>query len=114
MSASHPAEPVIEAFHQFIGGAHFDNAEEFETFAARFGDLFEEGGAAIATLASRLGHDFPIDAKVVQAYEEIASTCGAMKDLAADAYRTHRDAHEAELKRLESPRPGEEMWDVRR
>ena len=106
-------EPVVDAMHQFVGGFHPDNGDDLEAFAADFGRLFTEAGAAIGNLASRLGSDFPVDARVVQAYEEMASTMAALSDLAADAYRVHREVHAKELERIEAPRPGEEMWDVR-
>ena len=108
----HHIEAAAEAVEQYVGSWEPENAVDLDSFLAGLPRLFESVSGAIGHVATRLGSDFPVDPAVTERLREIASTVSGMSDFASEAHAIHRVAHARELERIESPRPGERMWDV--
>jgi hypothetical protein len=105
-------DAACEAISEHVGGWAPESAFDLDLFLAGLPALFEALAAAMAGVAERLGAEFPVDPSVPDHLTEIAATVAGMGDFAAEAHAIHRQAHAAELDRIENPRPHEELWDV--
>ena len=107
-------EPLTEAITEHLGGwmpeSHTE-AEEF--FQNGLPSVFEALGEALARLSQTLPGEKPLDNSLTETLGEMGSTIGGFADVAREMHPLYRSAHETEINRLENPRPGEEMWDVR-
>ncbi|HUC59998.1 MAG TPA: hypothetical protein VMA95_21540 [Streptosporangiaceae bacterium] len=105
-------DAAAEAIGEYVGGWEPESALELDSFLAGLPGLFEALAAAVGGVAERLGAEFPVDPSVTEHLAEIAATVAGMGDFAAEAHAIHRQAHAAEMERIENPRPHEELWDV--
>ena len=105
-------DAAAEAITEYVGGWEPESAMDLDSFLAALPGLFEALAAAMASVAERLGSEFPVHPSVPEHLEEIAATVAGMGEFAAEAHAIHRIAHAAEMERIENPRPHEELWDV--
>jgi hypothetical protein len=112
MSGSQVFAAVLEAAEQHIGSWDPDEAQDIEDFFAGFPDFWRELGQIHMNLADRMGSELPIAGPVRELLEETGAACTTVGEHAEETYNAHRAEHEKELERVESPRPGEEKWNV--
>lgn len=106
-------EAVTEAIDAHIGGFEPESGEDLDHFLAGLPGLYQSMGAALQRLADRFGDELPVHPAVRDHIGEMAATTAGLSEFADEAYRIHRTAHAKEMERLENPRPGEEIWDVK-
>jgi hypothetical protein len=87
---------------------------EVARFMEEWGDLVNIMGEAFSTLADRMGNEMPIAAPVQDSVRDLSGGFFALSGVAQQAYATMLAAHEADIQRVENPRPGEELWDTGR
>lgn len=109
---SNAISAATEAIDQYVGGYQPEGATDLDLFLQDFPQLFEHLGQAIQTMASTLGEQFPVEPALPEKLREVGASVAGMADEAREAHGVHRNVHEAEINRIENPRPGEEMWDV--
>ncbi|HVB44935.1 MAG TPA: hypothetical protein VNF47_19850 [Streptosporangiaceae bacterium] len=107
-------EAVTEAVSEYVGAWVPESALDLDSFLAGLPGLFDALAAAVAGVAERLGSEFPVHPSVPEHLQEIAAVVAGMGEFAAEAHAIHRSVHAAEMERIESPRPNEELWDVAR
>jgi hypothetical protein len=105
-------DATTEPIDQNIGGYHPESATDLDLFLQDFPQLFEHLGQAVITMASTLGEQFPVDPSLPEKLREIGASVSGMAEEAREAHGVHRNVHEAEMNRIENPRPNEQMWDV--
>jgi hypothetical protein len=105
-------EAATEAVTENIGAWVPENAVDLDLFLAGLPLLFEALASSVASVADRLGEEFPVDPSVPEHLQEIAATVAGMGEFAGEAHAIHRVAHAAEMERIENPRPNEILWDV--
>jgi hypothetical protein len=105
-------DAATEAVSESIGSWAPENALDLDAFLAGLPRLFEAVAASIARVAERLGSEFPVHPAVPEHLHEIAATVAGMGEFAGEAHAIHRTVHEAEMERIENPRPNERLWDV--
>jgi hypothetical protein len=105
-------DAATEAVSENIGAWVPANALDLDMFLAGLPRLFETVASSVATVAERLGSEFPVHPSVPEHLQEIAATVAGMGEFAGEAHAIHRTAHAAEMERIENPRPNEELWDV--
>ena len=105
-------DAATEAVSEHIGAWVPANALDLDMFLAGLPRLFETVASSVATVAERLGSEFPVHPSVPEHLQEIAATVAGMGEFAGEAHAIHRTAHAAEMERIENPRPNEELWDV--
>lgn len=104
--------PVVDAVQQNIGGFEPENALDTQAFLAGLQELYTEVGTALINVADRLASEHPVDAAVIDHIREMGGHTMVLANWGAQTHGLFRAAHEAELRRLEEPRPREEDWDV--
>jgi hypothetical protein len=105
-------DAATEAVSENIGSWTPENALDLDAFLEGLPGLFEALAASVASVAERLGSEFPVDPSVPEHLQEIAATVAGMGEFAGEAHALHRIAHAAEMERIEDPRPNESLWDV--
>jgi hypothetical protein len=105
-------DAATEAIDTNIGGWQPENAIDLDHFLQDLPQLFDSMSTAFNTVADTLGDQFPVDPSVPEKLREIGAAIGSLDDTASEAHSVHRSAHEAELRRIEEPRPNEQMWDT--
>jgi hypothetical protein len=109
---SSPIDAATEALTEYIGAWVPENAMDLDLFLAGLPLLFEAVASSVATVAERLGSEFPVHPSVPEHLQEIAATVAGMGEFAGEAHAIHRTVHATELERIEDPRPNEGIWDV--
>jgi hypothetical protein len=110
MSAD-PHGVIAEAFNQL---AQFQpgSASEMERYLAMQHELFTNIGMAYTVLADRMSSDMPFGPAVADSTRDLGAAFSSLSGLAQDVHATFRQEHEAELARIEAPRPNEQIWDT--
>ncbi|MDR8415080.1 hypothetical protein MTP10_40915 [Nonomuraea sp. 3-1Str] len=67
---------------------------------------------AIRTYSRRLEGEYPVDQTVLDALEDLARAHADLVAMAEEIGPLFRKAHEADLRRGETPRSGEHLWNV--
>ena len=107
-------EPLTEAIHEHLAGWRPENHQDAnEFFKTGLPSMFEALGAALSSLSESLASERPLDPAVTDTINEMGSVTGSYADVARELGPLYDSAHEKEIERIENPRPGEEMWDVR-
>jgi len=109
---SNHIDAATEAVSEHIGTWEPENALDLDAFLAGLPRLFEAVASAVASVAERLGSEFPVHPSVPDHLREIAATVAGMGEFAGEAHAIHRIAHATEMERIEDPRPNERLWDV--
>jgi len=104
-------DQITEA-HDGLAGWQPENMRDVEQFLARLPEVASSLAAAVSRVADHLAAETPTAASVVDVLHEAASSIFSVSDPVQTAHGVFRTEHEAELARLEEPRPGEAMWDV--
>jgi hypothetical protein len=110
MSGASIAQQAGEAA-QALGTWHPDDGEDADATLGALADMFESWHAGLQALIGNL-HDEPIDPGVMEEIEEVASNLAGGTEGLRSAYASFRAKHEVELRRIEEPRPDEQMWNV--
>jgi hypothetical protein len=109
---SNHVDAAADAVSQYIGSWAPENALDLDAFLSGLPRLFEALASSVASVAERLGSDFPVHPSVPDHLREIAATVAGMGEFAGEAHAIHRTAHAEEMMRIEDPRPNEQLWDV--
>lgn len=80
-------------------------------FMEEQGDNVSAMGEAFTTLADRMSSEMPLAAPVVDAVRDLGAGLLSLVSLAQDAHATMLAAHEADIQRIENPRPNEGLWN---
>lgn len=104
---------AAEAVREHLEGWEPENGEQFDQFVSELPRLFDAIGMAFHHVGDKMGSDYPIDPNVTAHLQELGAHVAAMSSMAEETYRIHRQQHETEMRRIEDPRPGEPLWDVR-
>lgn len=114
MGFSKETEALKEAFQTHL--APYDPAGEgglaTADLLAGLPDVFDEFGAALRSIADRMG-DGPFAASAREVLHELAARTSGLRDAAHESSQQFERAHQVELDRLRNPRPQEQAWDVR-
>jgi hypothetical protein len=111
-TVSNHVDAAADAVSQYIGSWAPENALDLDAFLSGLPRLFEALASSVASVAERLGSDFPVHPSVPDHLREIAATVAGMGEFAGEAHAIHRTAHAEEMMRIENPRPNERLWDV--
>jgi hypothetical protein len=103
---------AIEAIHDSIGNFHPENVDELQAWFQELPEVFTELGSALETASGRFADEYPIANAVSDHMSELAGTTSGLSDHAGATYEVFRQAHEADLQRIEEPRPNEEFMDA--
>lgn len=80
-------------------------------FLEEQGDNVSAMGEAFTTLADRMASEMPLASPVVDAVRDLGAGLLSLVGIAQDAHGTMLAAHEADLQRIENPRPNEGLWN---
>jgi hypothetical protein len=109
-----PVENANDAVTQDIGGWMPETAMDIIAFYEQhLPGFFENLSQALGTLSDRSTADMPLDPSIGDHTGDMASAAQGMADSARELASILRQKHEAEIARVEEPRPAEEVWDVR-
>ncbi|HET9893643.1 MAG TPA: hypothetical protein VFQ44_01670 [Streptosporangiaceae bacterium] len=111
-SMSPPVEAVTEAIHDHIGAWEPENATDILGFLDALPDVSDAHATALTAVADRLADSTPTSPLVLDHLRELAGTFAGHAEAVREVAEIFRRDHEAELRRLEDPRAGEEMFDV--
>ncbi|MBA0054029.1 hypothetical protein E0L36_25210 [Streptomyces sp. AJS327] len=78
--------------------------DSFPTGLTSIGNIFK-------LMIERCDEEYPLDPKVGEALSEVFTLLQQAGEAAEEAGKTFREAHEADIERLEDPRVGEEKWN---
>jgi hypothetical protein len=109
---SHQLQDTAEAIEQGIGAFDPENANDLGDFLKSLPDIHEAEASAYSRQADQLSEGQPVHPAVIEHLRELASQADGLREYAAETYHIWATAHEAELQRLENPRPNESLWDV--
>lgn len=109
---SHSLQDTAEAIEQGIGGFEPENANDLGDFLKALPDVHEAQASAYNRQAEQLADGQPVHPAVIEHLRELASQSDGLREYAAETHHIWATAHEAELQRLEEPRPNESLWDV--
>lgn len=107
---SDPNEAIMEAF-QNMASFQPSSAREVEQWLQQQHETLQAVVASYSILADRMRDEMPFAAPVADSVREIGIAIGAAGGIAQSAHQTLRVAHEADIRRYEDPRPGEDMWN---
>lgn len=109
---SHQLEDTADAIEQGIGGFDPENAVDLGSWLASLPRVEEARATAYSRAADRLADGHPVHPDVIEHLREMASQADGQREYAEEAHHIFTTSHEAELERLENPRPNERLWDV--
>lgn len=107
---STPTEVIVDAFQQ-LAAFQPGSAREVEQFLERQQEMLNQIGQAYGVLSDRMRDGMPFAAPVADSVREIGVALASVGGIAQSAHQTLRVAHEADIRRYEDPRPGEDMWN---
>jgi hypothetical protein len=110
MSGASIAQNAAEAA-EALASWHPEDGEDADVTLKALAGMVESWHAGLQGLISNL-HDNPIDPGVMEEMEEVVSNLAGASEGLHQAYASFRAKHEAELQRVEEPRPNESMWNV--
>jgi hypothetical protein len=110
------ASPITTATEEVTNGFNGfkpESAGDMIDFFKELPDFWEALAGSLGNLAGRMADEMPLHPALSESVREMAGIAAGLRDAAAEMNGQFRTAHEAEIKRIEAPRPGEEAWDVR-
>ena len=102
------AEAIAEGFANFKPS----NIEDLRGMFDDLPQLFENFVEGVNALANRFDDELPVKPVVGEGIREMVAGLAGLRDHSDALRTTFEQAHESELKRIDEPRPGEELWDV--
>lgn len=108
--ASNPYESIMEAF-QHLAAFEPSSASEVEQLLLQHHEMLQAVGNSYGVLADRMRDGMPFAAPVADSVREIGIAIASVGGIAQSAHQTMRVAHEADFRRYEDPRPGEDLWN---
>ena len=112
VSVSPQINAAVEAIRDHLGGFTAHSAGEFVAYVSDLHLVLEELALALGQANGRLADDDPLDPRVIEHLDEVRAMLSPVAEHAREAGPLLRAVHEADLQRLENPRPGEQQWDV--
>jgi hypothetical protein len=103
------AEDVETGFAGFQPGSAPDMIDFFKDMP----DFWDSLAGSLGSLAGRMEDEMPLHPSLAEQIREMAGTVAGLRDQAQETNGLFRSHHEAEIRRVEEPRHGEEAWDVR-
>ncbi|WP_026120845.1 hypothetical protein [Nocardiopsis potens] len=103
---------AAEELRQAIGEFSGMGMREYEEGLGEISGVLSELSRGVAQMAQVNEEEMPVDKAVLDYLGTIAEAAQGAADVAEELPGLYRAAHERELERLESPRAGEEKWDV--
>ncbi|WP_326828658.1 hypothetical protein OIE13_22185 [Streptosporangium sp. NBC_01810] len=100
-----------EALRDYIGAFVPQTAADMTDFVADLHEVFTALDESLASVSARFSDEEPVHPVVVDHLGELRSMVSALVDVAADAGPIFKQAHEADLERLDNPRPNEQKMD---
>jgi hypothetical protein len=108
-----PIQDAAEAVTAGFAGFHPENAAQLRGMFDDMPGFYEELASGVARLAEKFDSELPVDRRVAEGVREMVSALAGLADQAHELNGLFKQAHEPELRRLDEPRPQEELWDVR-
>lgn len=103
---------AAEAMRDYIGGFVPQNAADLTNFVGGLHEVFTALSESLASVSTTFSDDEPVAPAVVDHLEELRSMVSGLVDYAAEAGPIFAQAHEADLERLDNPRPNEQKMDI--
>jgi hypothetical protein len=110
LAMSTPTEVIVDAFQQ-LAAFQPESAREVEQFLEQQQEMLSQIGQSYGVLSDRMRDGMPFAAPVADSVREIGVALASVGGIAQSAHQTLRVAHEADIRRYEDPRPGEDMWN---
>lgn len=107
-------DAVTESIDQGIGGFEPENVDALGDWLRALPHVYGALAGGLARVAERFGGDLPVHPSVVEHLHEMSASAAGQQEYAGEAHHLFRTSHEADLERLEDPRPGEEFMDKSR
>lgn len=107
---SNPNQVILDAFQQ-MAAFQPEGARDVEVWLAEQQEMLSQFGQAYGVLSDRMRDSMPFAAPVADSVREIGVALASVGGIAQSAHQTLRVAHEADIRRYEDPRPGEDMWN---
>lgn len=108
---SAPSEIITEAFQQ-LAMFQPESASDMARFLEVHHEMFAQIGTAYATLADRMVSEMPYGNSTADSMRDLGAAFTGLSGVAQEIHGVFRQEHEAELARIESPRPDERQWDT--
>jgi hypothetical protein len=107
-----PIRALAEEVQAGFAGFNPENITDLRGMFTDFPDFWDQLAEGIRGLATRFDEELPVDPKVAEAIREMGATIVGLGEHSREMGSLFEAAHEAELRRLDAPRPNEDMWDV--
>lgn len=101
-----------EALRDYVGGFVPQNAADLTAFVSDLSQVFEAFSESLGSINTKFSDDEPVAPAVVDHIEELRAMLNGLVDFAAETGQVFRAAHEADLERLDNPRPNEQKMDI--
>lgn len=106
-----PIQSATEAIQEVIGGYDPENLMSAGQVFPDLAEFWQGLATSLQTLAGRLEDESPIDNSLAESLREMAATVGGLSDTAQEAHTDFQRIHEADIERIENPRPAEQKAD---
>lgn len=107
-----PIAPATEAVEEGFTGFDPENVADMRKFFADMPEFFRTLASSVNTLADKFGDDLPLDPQLADHVREMVGVIAGLGDHSEELASMFEKVHEPELNRVDSPRPGEEKFDV--
>lgn len=109
--SGNPLAMIEEAFATL---AQFqpESASDMERFLGQQHEMWTGISQSYGLLADRAVSEMPFGSGSADSLRDLGAAAGSLAGLAQDVHATFRQEHEAELARIEAPRPNEQLWDT--
>jgi hypothetical protein len=106
-------DEVNEALTTHLAGwTPADAGDMIRFYETELPGMLEHFGHTLGTLGDKTSEDLPLDPIMGEYIHDLAGTAHTMADVARAAAAAFRNAHEAEINRIENPRHAEHVWDA--
>lgn len=109
--SNNPHQAISEAF-AMLASFQPESASDWERFLAQQHEMLSDIATSYGTLADRAVSEMPFGAGSADSLRDLGNGFGGLAGVAQDVHAMFRQEHEAELARIESPRPNEQLWDT--
>lgn len=105
-------ERLTELIREGFAGFHPENAADLRQMFDDIPEMFASLASGVSALAAKFGEELPVDPAIAEGVGELSTGLAALHDQGDRLKSVFEQAHEAELARIDSPRPNEELWDT--
>lgn len=107
-----PIEDAAEAATEGLHNFHPQGPEDLIGLFNDMPDFFKELADGMTAVVNKCDEELPINPAVTEQFRELVATIAGLQDHASELNGLFRVKHSEEIKRVEDPRPQEELWDV--